>query len=948
MPMSDRLALAATTALVLALSAAPVAAYAQAAYDFDLPAQPLADTLRAIGSRAGVNVAFDPAVVRGRQAPALRGSYSPRDALARALDGSGLTLRTTTGGAFLVEAVPLAAAAGDESTTVDQLVVTGTHIRDAAPTSPVITIDRTEIERNGYATVQDVVAKTPQNFSGTTAATPGVTGGNVGFSNQIDLRGLGSEATLTLVNGRRVAGAAGDQGRAVDISMIPLAAVERVDILTDGASALYGSDAIGGVVNLVLRDDYDGAEVSAQYGYNEAGADSFLLGGVFGARWSTGRLVVAGQYDGREALRYDAIGITTLDFTDRGGGDFRISTFGNPGTLLPAGFFGGQPFATITGPGGSPVFFAALPADDGRNLDPGDLALNQFNFSDPVPVDATPRQRNGALFATIEQDVGPVTLFADAAVSSRESRLRTFAYFDYLFVPTSNAFSPFLEPVMVGYDLDELGPITNFADNLGWFVNAGGRGSLGFGDWTWEAVGTLSEDKTTTTTANFVDSAELNARLASSDPSFAFNPFGDGTGQSAGVIDAIRQDQGFRAHSALRSASALFQGGLFEGPGGTVRLALGAELRSEELSGHTEVDGVVTQELFTNSSRDVRSVYGELYAPIVGPQNAVPGIQELALSLAARYDDYSDFGGTTNPKVGVRWRPFDGFVVKANYGTSFRAPSLRELHFVAFTFPNIPVFDPNAPGGPAQVFIDLTQGGNPNLRQETAQTWTVSAEYRPPALDGLRLSANYFHIDYNDRIRGVIDGISFPLLLQFEDSLPPGIVVRDAGGVLQSINLTNINSAATVLSGFDLAAGYNWSTDGWGSFDLGASATFVNQVRRPTHRGLAGAGPEGQGRQSARLEGPPDPGLEPRPLGREPGGQSRRRPGQRRPGSGDHRAAPSTARPRSTPSSASPPRRRTAPGSMASPSGSARPTCSTKGRPSSTGATAAVSTPRTT
>ena len=803
MPLSDRLALAAGTALTLALLAAPVAAYAQVAYDFDLPAQPLADTLRAIGSRAGVNVAFDPAAVRGRQAPALRGSYNARDALARVLDGSGLTLRTTAGGAFLVEPAPLADAAGDEgSTVVDQLVVTGTHIRDAAPTSPLITIDRAEIERNGYATVQDVVAKTPQNFGGTTAATPGITGGNVGFSNQIDLRGLGSEATLTLVNGRRVAGAAGDQGRAVDISMIPLAAVERVDILTDGASALYGSDAIGGVVNLVLRDDYDGAEVSAQYGYNEAGADSFQVGGVFSARWNGGRLVVAGQYDGREALRFDQIGITSTDFTDMGGGDFRIATFGNPGTLLPAGFFAGQPFATITGPGGSPVFSAALPGGDGRNLLISDLALNQFNFSEALPVDATPRQRNGAVFATVEQEVGPVTLFADAAISQRESRLSSFPFFNYLFVLPSNAFSPFLEPVLVGYELKELGPIINTADNLGWFVNAGGRGGLGFGDWTWEVVGTLSEDRTDTASLNFVDSAELNARLASPDPSFAFNPFGDGTGQSPGVIDAIRQDQGFRAESALRSATALFQGGVFDLPGGTVRLAVGAELRSEELSGHTEVDGVVDTVLFPQFSRDIRSIYAELYAPIVGADNAVPGIRELALSLAARYDDYSDFGGTTNPKVGVRWRPSDGLTLKANYGTSFRAPSLRELHFVSFTFPNIPVFDPNAPGGPSQVFIDLTQGGNPNLKEETAKTWTVSAELRPPSLEGLRLQASYFHIDYDNRIRGVIDGINFPLLLQFEDTLPPGIVVRDAGGALQSINLTNINSAATVLSGF--------------------------------------------------------------------------------------------------------------------------------------------------
>lgn len=805
---------------------------------FDIPAGDLGAALQTFARQARVEVIFSATQLRGLRTAGLRGRFPPREALGRLVRGTSLAIVQDRSGAFLVRAADTAQVTpdvqsgseipdpGDVSEASDEpIVVVGTLIRDAAPTSPVISIDRDDIDQNGYATVQEAIAKTPQNFGGTTASTRGVTGGNIGASNQIDIRGLGSEATLTLVNGRRLAGAAGDQGRAVDISAIPLAAVERIDILTDGASALYGSDAIGGVVNLVLRDDYEGAEIAAQYGHNSNDADTFFVSGVFGTQWESGRLVAAAQYDRREALRFEELGITSLDFTDRGGGDFRIATFGNPGTVLPLGFFQGMPFATITGSGGSPVFTAALPAGSGTNLQIGDLRLNDVNFADTVPIDATPRQSNGSVFVTVEQEAGPVTLFVDASASQRKNRQRSFAFFDFLFVPPSNAFSPFAEPVLVGYNLEELGPIINSVENVGWFVNAGARGDLGVRNWTWEFVGSLSEDHIDSR-SNGVDQAELSVRLASSDPAFAFNPFGDGSGQPVDFSEILRQDSLFKGETSLRTVSVLAQGELIDLPGGALRLAVGAEYRRDGLSGSFETEGGPARELFPPSSRDVWSIYGEAYVPIVGERSSMTMVEELALSIAVRHDNYSDFGSTTNPKVGARWRPVRGLTLKANYGTSFRAPSLRELSFITAVFPNFPIFDPNAPGGPALAFIDVIQGGNPNLGEEEAETYTLTAEVRPASIKGLRFSASYYHIDYDNRIRGVIDGLSFPVLLQFEDALPPGIVVRDASGMLQSITLANINSASTRLSGFDLAAGYSWTTN-LGSFELGASANII-------------------------------------------------------------------------------------------------------------------------
>ncbi|MCR4532822.1 TonB-dependent receptor plug domain-containing protein, partial [Acinetobacter venetianus] len=167
-----------------------------------------------------------------------------------------------------VVATPLATATTEVAATpsmLDEVVVTGTHIRGVAPgASPVVSVDRDAIDRRGFATVADTLAALPQNFAGlaTPAATStGVdtTSQNAGRATTINLRGLGPDATLVLVNGRRMAGAGG-RGDLADVSSIPTAAVERIDVLLDGASALYGADAVAGVVNIILRNDFDGAE----------------------------------------------------------------------------------------------------------------------------------------------------------------------------------------------------------------------------------------------------------------------------------------------------------------------------------------------------------------------------------------------------------------------------------------------------------------------------------------------------------------------------------------------------------------------------------------------------------------------------------------------------------------------------------------------------------------
>ncbi len=851
-------------ALCLGMSAVSGAAHATPV-TVELKEQPLASALRDFARQTGIQIAIQAELANGKTAPSLSGKFEPADALAALLKGTGLvaypvnqntfgirsaserSLRTSdaaTGPMRLAQASEVLngdAQPSDGSSQrsavedrpggayeLEEIIVTGSHIQNATPTSPVITIRREDIERGGYTTMQDLMARVPQNFSGTTAATQAKTGGNMGFNTQIDLRGLGSEATLTLVNGRRVAAGAGDQARAFDISMIPVAAVERVEILTDGASALYGSDAIAGVVNIILRKDLDGAESSVQYGMNDNDGDHVLASQLLGTTWASGRMLAAVQYDRRDPITNAELGVHTYDLRSQGGGDFRNPLHGQPGTVLPAGYYQGQPFSTITGPGGEPVFFARLPPGDGRNLDVTQLGLNQQSIMDPVPIDATPRQENASLYLTVEQDVGSVTLFADGVFAKRETDLRQINLPIVLAVPPSNAFSPFNEPVLVAYELSELGPIVGEAESKGWFANLGARGRFGGSRWTWEVLATQSNDRFETRTP-LTNSAELNARLASPDPGYAFNPFGDGSEQPAGVVEAITGRRSYIGSSDLTGYSGQIQGELLSLPGGRLGVAAGVEHRKEEMDTRIVITGRPDNVRYPEAHRDMEAVFAEVHLPIVGSASARRGLQELSLSLAARHERYSDFGDTTNPKVGVLWRATRDLAIAANWGTSFRAPSLREAFAAVETATNASVLDPRAPGGPRTVFVTQVLGGNPDLREETAEALTLSLQYEPAWLKRARLSAGYFRIDYEDRIRGVADGLSVQYLLSVEDHLPPGIIQRSDDGELQLINLRNINSASTRMSGYDLALGYGWTAGAWGTFDVSVAATIIDE-----------------------------------------------------------------------------------------------------------------------
>lgn len=290
--------MAGTAALIMPATAN---ARSDATYAIDLPAQDLGDALRAIAARAGWQLYADAAVVNGLRAPALKGTMTPREAIRRLIEGSRLTAsfsdRTVT-----IRGREQAAAEGA------QIVVTGSHIRGAQVAAQVTRVTRRDIEDAGQTDLGEAMRALPQNFGG--GQNPGVgfgagsTNSNVNAASSINLRGLGPDATLTLLDGHRLPYNSAVGG--VDVSAIPVAAIERVEIVADGASAVYGSDAVAGVANVILRRDFEGLTTSAQVGASsDGGYARQQADAVAGLRWSGGGLILAYDYAHNSAIRAD-------------------------------------------------------------------------------------------------------------------------------------------------------------------------------------------------------------------------------------------------------------------------------------------------------------------------------------------------------------------------------------------------------------------------------------------------------------------------------------------------------------------------------------------------------------------------------------------------------------------------------------------------------------------
>jgi iron complex outermembrane receptor protein len=623
---------------------------------------------------------------------------------------------------------------------LEEVVVTGSHIRGAEVAgSKVILISREQIDASGYGRVEDVLATVTQNFNRANAAVsePEHAFFNLNHGAEVQLRGLGVGTTLTLVNGQRQ-GASGYQGTFTDVSTIPVSAIERIEILPEGTAALYGSDAIGGVVNIILRRNFEGIEARVRGSATDSDTTERSAALLLGHAGPRGNVLVGFQFNDSDALRCSARAYcaANADFRRFGGTDLR-GFASNPGTILDP-----KTLAPI----------AAIPhGQDGTQLTAGQLIPGTANYTNNVADnDILPKQIMRSAFVSTSYKVTEQwELSADGRYSSRDFR---FTYpvppGDFL-VPATNAFNHLGGPVLVAYDFSrDFGPVLDTGPTKSYFGSAAVKGVLPKG-WQINLAGAYAKASAEYFDANFtLNYTAIDAALASSDPATALNLFGDGSHTSPAALAALRaQNVTYDDLNVFTVASAnvIADGPLFNWRAGAIRLAVGGEFRHEHSA------GINISENPEDRGRLVRSGFFELAVPMVGAR-AGSTADRLDLSLAGRYDSYSDAGSTFNPKVGFSWRPLALVKVRGNWGTSFRAPP--------FFFTNrdqvgdaaiADVVDPRSATGSTRAL--LLFGPGPDLKPETAHTWNAGVDLFPPAIQNFSLSLTYFDIDYLGKIQ---------------------------------------------------------------------------------------------------------------------------------------------------------------------------------------------------
>ena len=627
-------------------------------------------------------------------------------------------------------------AAGDANT----IVVTGSRIAGVAPVGAIVTtLGRDQIEASGQVTLDRMIQEIPQvfdlGFSDTSRAQSGGNG-NATWSNSINLRGLGPFSTLIITDGHRMT----SNGRAISPSVLPTLGVDRVEVIADGASAIYGSDAVAGVVNLIPRRNLDGVEAFGRIGSTGDGDFwEWNAGAAIGKVFDRGQVMVAYEHVFRSNLNGADRSFYASDQRPFGGPDYRTTQCA-PGTLI----YGGQTYAL-------PAQYSASNANS--------LEAGTRNRCDVLAgQDLFPQQKYDSVNGTATFAVVPrVELTFDGYYNQRNFVRIPGALAQTLSVPETNAFfvAPgFYVPGSGGYQIaysfqNDFPPDKYSGLQRNWQVTPGIRVKL---PWDWKFEGRVgygkAKDRADSTAG--IDRTALAAALASSDPATAFDPYGLGRTSAATLATIFNADATFPTDAKLTTYQAGANGPLFMLPGGETKLAIGYEGQD-----FTQVRNTGTPTEVANN-RKVNSVYAELYVPLFGPDNGRAGLRDLTFTAAVRYDDYSDVGDTTNPKFGLNWRPFDGFKLRGSYGTSFRAPTFPEI-FGNST--NLYVQAYQNPNGSGTVSgFTLGSGPNPDLKPETATTWTVGADIQP--MKNLVINLTYFDIAYKNTISTLLSNLA--------------------------------------------------------------------------------------------------------------------------------------------------------------------------------------------
>jgi iron complex outermembrane receptor protein len=786
--------------------------------------------------------------------------------LAQATSTTGQTTSAQNPGA-----VTTSSSTSVPSDNISEIVVTGTSIKglDAESALPITVLKSEDIARTGATSAEDLFRYISSASSSGSTVQAQATGNQTGSISTISLRGLGSGRTLVLINGQRSApyggGSTGEAGNSVDISSIPVAAIERVEILKDGASAIYGSDAIAGVVNFILKDNFQGVDASV-YG----GAPTRSGGGTEQQ---------ANFFGGIGDLKTDRYNINLgLDFDHTG----EILGASRPFATRYSPQFGNDVTSSFAFPANIAVF-PAPPKGSPTTINPevGNCApsLNDKNFPAQCRFDNSPydsvqpdTKRGNALLNAHYQLTDTTQLYSELSFAHVETTTQVqpvplsyqnpllpgnpfLAYQANLLAtqyPTYH--NPAITPTAAAFLLPPTSPYypTAYAAAHGM---AGLPLNLIYRDF---ANGVrLEEDTSDTTravggwkgnllgwdfdTSVLYSEVKVKEDLKSGFPLYSkimpildsgiINPFGPTTDPTAlaAAAGADFDGQDWSSRTSLTSLSGHASRGLFDLPGGPFSAAVGAEVRRETFiydpSGPIQTGDITGEggnQLPENAARSVESAYLEVNMPIV---------HSLDADAAVRYDHYQAVGSTVNPKGSLKFQPFDWWLLRASAGSGFRAPSLTDLYAAQATSVTAngtrdpikcPTFDPNNPACSFQ-FSTVT-GGNPNLKPEKSTTLTWGTVFTP--VQNLSLGLDTFWIYLKNAI--VVGGLPVSTILQNAASATQfaSLITRDANGNIVFISQTNANLFKEDVTGTDVDFKYAFNLADYGRITVLLDGTY--------------------------------------------------------------------------------------------------------------------------
>ncbi len=742
-----------------------------------------------------------------------------------------LTATAIAGCMLSAPAVSLA----QETSSVEEIIVTGSRIRraDIEGVGPVTVLDEKQIANTGIVSVENLLQRLPASAGAAGNQTNAYWTGRGWGTAQVNLRGLGINRTLTLLNGRRLVNGGTGANSAPDLNTIPTAIIGRIEVLKDGASAIYGADAVAGVVNIITKTDLEGLQLSGRYGLSGKGDGGDLtLDASYGIRGDRGGLAFAVSYQTTDAVNMAKRAPCPLS--------------GATGTLVCLGS-GSTAGGRVSLANGQTVNFTT-----GNAYEPYNAAVHGFN-GNPYLNAVNPIDRlTTGLFGDYEL-TDSITLFGEFLYTHREttqlSSPGTLAGFP---VAATNPTNPTGGAInIIQRRLVEGGPRNAFQETNTYQATLGARGNL-IADWTWEAAVNYGRNTGVDGFTNIANKQHVTNTLNTAVCSFAAGaaiPCGDYLGAGDLTPDVLRYIMATtRDYGGNETVNANFDatGSLFNLPAGALQAAVGVMYRKDH--GWRSPDNLIVLGIANSNQQspidgEIEAIegYAEVSAPLL---KDLPLIEMLRVDGAVRYSDYERFGSDTNYKIGLDWTMGWGLRARATWGTAFRVPSVAEL-FGGLSQGQLTTTDPcsryatstnavvvancRASGVPANYIqpnnnILTTTGGNLNLTPESAETLTVGLVYEPTFLPRLSLTVDYFDIKIDDAIRSITGSTKLSVCyntpgMNHPFCSPQNFTRSNVTGEVNFLSSQQVNVGSETMKGVDAAARY--------SFDLaGRSAMF--------------------------------------------------------------------------------------------------------------------------